>query len=181
VDAMSEGLGTEDGKADREELGEDSTDNNGLETVVGSHGDGDDLGLIAHLSSNEHHDKEDALGGTAAAEVLEFLSGKDHFLVVVMMGDEEAGLGVDKLLSRFLTLQEFSVGLDDCSVVDDLNSSLFSHLGEVHGSDFFLIGLFLTIRFVGVGFFGSRSRMFFTAGTGIGIGLVTAFLFALFA
>jgi len=159
---MSEGLGTEDGKADREELGEDSTDNNGLETVVGSHGHGDDLGLIAHLSSNEHHHKEDALGGTAAAEVLEFLSGKDHFLVVVMMSDVEAGLGVDFLSSLFLLLQEFSVGLMDSLRADDLNSSLSSHLGEVHGSDFFLIGLFTISRILGagVGVFGSRSRMF---------------------
>jgi hypothetical protein len=53
-DASSHGGSAEASEADGEELGEDSTDNNGLETIVRGHGDGDDLGLIAHLSSNEH-------------------------------------------------------------------------------------------------------------------------------
>jgi len=157
VDALSEGLGTEDGETDREELSEDSTDNDGLETVVGSHGDGNDLGLIAHLSGNEHHGEEDVAGHTAAAEVLELLAGlSERLVLVVVMVVDTVGLQLT-LDSGSLMLS--LVVLTSDPGCDNNGSRLSDHGdGEMLGCGLKFFGpraffgaiLFITVTFVGV-------------------------------
>jgi len=68
-----------------------------LESIVRGHGDGNDLGLVAHLSSNEHHGEEHVLRHTAAAESLELFTfnfeGHVPFFVMVVV-TMLIGLGV---------------------------------------------------------------------------------------
>ena len=85
------------GESDGEELSEDSTDGDGLETIVRGHGDGNDLSLVAHLSRNEHHGEEHVGMHTAAAESLELSTSEFHGQVlvsVVVVDTVLIGLGV---------------------------------------------------------------------------------------
>lgn len=141
MDALSEGLGAEDGQQDREELGEDSTDHNRLETVVGSHGDSNDLSLIAHLASNKQEGEEDKFGHTAAAEVLELLTGLLERLVLVVVVKEDTVL-VGFLALFQLLLLEFLVVFEEVgSVGVDSNLSGLSdhHLREMLSFNLFFM------------------------------------------
>lgn len=141
MDALSEGRGTEDGQEDREELGEDSSDHDRLETVVGRHGDRDDLSLIAHLTSNKQEGEEDPFGHTAAAEVLELFTGLLESLVLVVMVHESAFF-VSFLALFKLLLLEFIVVLEEGSGVrvDSHGSSLSNHLPfEMRSFNFFFV------------------------------------------
>lgn len=89
LDAFSEHGGAEASEADGEELGKDSTDNDGLEAVRRRHGDGDNLGLVTHFSGDEHEGEEDIsrpLSNLAAAqESLELGANESLFLVCIML------------------------------------------------------------------------------------------------
>lgn len=128
MDALSEGRGTEDGQADREELGEDSSDHDRLETVVGSHGDRDDLSLIAHLASNKQEGEEDPFGHTAAAEVLELFTGLLESLVLVVVVEVSAFFVLFLALFKLLLLEFIVVSEEFSRVrVDFIGSGPFHH------------------------------------------------------
>lgn len=109
LDAISEGGGAEASEADGEELGDDSTDNDGLEAVRGSHGDGDNLGLVAHFSGDEHDGEEDVsrlLSNLAAAqESLELGANENLGVVVITL------VLVDTIFARLRNFNFFFKGL----------------------------------------------------------------------
>lgn len=88
LDAISEGGGAEASEADGEELGKDSTDNDGLEAVRGCHGDGNNLGLVTHFSGDEHEGEEDVgrpLSNLAAAQESLELGANEHLSLVYII------------------------------------------------------------------------------------------------
>jgi len=146
LDAISEGGGAEASEADGEELGEDSTDDDGLETVRGRHGDGDDLGLVTHFSGDEHQGEEDVSGLlsnlAAAQESLELGTDEDLFLVDITL------MVVDTMSVGLGGINLFGFGLLSCALARYC-SILFGMSGDGHRTVFDLSAIFLG-RFSGL-------------------------------
>lgn len=92
-DVVSNAVGEEssahDGNDGVEELGNDSTDDDRVETIVRGKRDSDNLSLITHLSKDKH-DREENVGTgcapfSAAEEVLDFLATVLQGLVFIMV------------------------------------------------------------------------------------------------
>jgi len=88
-DAVGQDGSATDGNAGVEELGNDSTDDNRVEPIVGSKRNTGNLSLVTHLSDDKHDGEENEAAVTApfsaAEELLDFDSTELVLLVSIVM------------------------------------------------------------------------------------------------